>query len=136
MYKLNCVVQTYAWGKRGGDSLVANLKAKHDRTFSIDPQKPYAELWMGTHSNGPSMIVCKEDDENRKESVRGRRIDEDLDFLFKVLSVNQALSIQAHPNKQLAKVLHAQQPSNYPDDNHKPEMLIALNDFEALCGFR
>ncbi len=25
---------------------------------------------------------------------------------------------------------------NYKDDNHKPEMIFALTDFEALCGFR
>jgi len=30
-----------------------------------------------------------------------------LPFLFKVLSVNKALSIQAHPNKTLAEELHA-----------------------------
>ena len=23
----------------------------------------------------------------------------------------------------------------YPDPNHKPEMALALSDFEALCGF-
>ena len=23
-----------------------------------------------------------------------------------------------------------------PDDNHKPEMAIALTDFEGFCGFR
>ena len=23
----------------------------------------------------------------------------------------------------------------YKDDNHKPEMAIAISDFEALCGF-
>ena len=60
----------------------------------------------------------------------------DLPFLFKVLSINQALSIQAHPNKKLARELHQRDPKNYPDSNHKPEMLIALNDFEAMCGFR
>ena len=60
----------------------------------------------------------------------------DLPFLFKVLSINQALSIQAHPNKSLARELHKRDPKNYPDSNHKPEMLIALNDFEAMCGFR
>lgn len=26
-------------------------------------------------------------------------------------------------------------PQVYKDDNHKPEMAIALTDFEALCGF-
>ena len=59
-----------------------------------------------------------------------------MPFLFKVLSINQALSIQAHPNKTLARELHKRDPKNYPDSNHKPEMLIALNDFEAMCGFR
>ena len=59
-----------------------------------------------------------------------------MPFLFKVLSINQALSIQAHPNKSLARQLHQKDPKNYPDANHKPEMLIALNDFEAMCGFR
>jgi mannose-6-phosphate isomerase len=61
----------------------------------------------------------------------------DLPFLFKVLSINQALSIQAHPNKQLALQLHSRDPKNYPDSNHKPEMLIAISEkFEAMCGFR
>jgi mannose-6-phosphate isomerase len=59
-----------------------------------------------------------------------------LPFLFKVLSVNKALSIQAHPNKKLAEQLHARDPKNYPDDNHKPEMAIAITPFEGLCGFR
>jgi mannose-6-phosphate isomerase len=32
--------------------------------------------------------------------------------------------------------LHAKDPKNYPDANHKPEMAIALTPFELLCGFR
>ncbi|KAM6973110.1 mannose-6-phosphate isomerase isoform 2-T2 [Aplochiton taeniatus] len=59
-----------------------------------------------------------------------------LPFLFKVLSVNTALSIQAHPNRELAARLHSQFPEHYPDNNHKPEMAIALTRFEGLCGFR
>lgn len=47
----------------------------------------------------------------------------------------KALSIQAHPDKELAKALHKLQPSVYKDDNHKPEMALAVTDFEALCGF-
>jgi mannose-6-phosphate isomerase len=60
----------------------------------------------------------------------------DLPFLFKVLSIRQALSIQAHPNKKLAEELHRSCPGHYPDDNHKPEICIPLGHFEALCGFR
>jgi mannose-6-phosphate isomerase len=59
-----------------------------------------------------------------------------LPYLFKCLSVAKALSIQAHPNKTLARQLHANDPKNYPDDNHKPEMAVAVTDFEGLCGFR
>lgn len=59
-----------------------------------------------------------------------------LPFLVKVLSVNQALSVQAHPNKALAGKLHAARPDVYKDANHKPEMALALTPFEAMCGFR
>ena len=48
----------------------------------------------------------------------------------------KALSIQAHPDKALAEVLHGRNPSAYPDDNHKPEMAIALTPFLAMCQFR
>lgn len=50
--------------------------------------------------------------------------------------MGKALSIQAHPDIELAKELHARDPKNYKDSNHKPEMAIALTSFEALCGFR
>ena len=47
------------------------------------------------------------------------------------------MSIQAHPNQLLAAQLHARDPKNYPDANHKPEMLVAISErFSALCGFR
>jgi mannose-6-phosphate isomerase len=60
----------------------------------------------------------------------------ELPFLFKVLSIEKVLSIQAHPNKKLAGQLHLKDPKNYPDDNHKPEMAVAITDFEAFCGFK
>lgn len=59
-----------------------------------------------------------------------------LSFLFKVLSVRTALSIQVHPNKEQAERLHKERPDVYKDDNHKPELAIALTPFLALCGFR
>ncbi len=52
-----------------------------------------------------------------------------------MLSVAKALSIQAHPDKELAKHLHTSYPQIYKDGNHKPEMALALTPFEALCGF-
>ena len=53
-----------------------------------------------------------------------------------MLSVGKALSIQAHPDIELARKLHAERPDVYKDPNHKPEMAIALTKFEGLCGFR
>lgn len=119
--KLDWTVQHYAWGSLN-DGLVAKLANNND-------DKPCAELWMGTHPSGPSI-----DHESGRllEEVIGKK----LPFLFKVLSVKKALSIQAHPDKQLAKELHARDPKNYPDPNHKPEMTIAVTPFEALSSFR
>jgi mannose-6-phosphate isomerase len=50
--------------------------------------------------------------------------------------------LQAHPDADYAREAFARQqadpdaPKNYTDANHKPEMLVALTPFEALCGFR
>lgn len=52
-----------------------------------------------------------------------------------VLSVAKALSIQAHPDRDLARALHALRPAAYRDANHKPEMAVAITEFRALCGF-
>jgi len=139
-------VQNYAWGKFGKESAVAQLY--HSDGTSIQ-EKPYAELWMGTHPNGPSRIL----DESRSSlcswiqqhpETLGKKVQDkfpcssnhDLPFLFKVLSIAKALSIQAHPDKTLAAQLHKSSPENYPDPNHKPELACALNNMEALCEFR
>jgi mannose-6-phosphate isomerase len=60
----------------------------------------------------------------------------DLPFLLKVLSIRKALSIQAHPDKEIARKLHQEFPKIYKDANHKPEMAVALTPFEAFIGFR
>uniref|UniRef100_A0A8B9ZJL6 mannose-6-phosphate isomerase n=1 Tax=Anas platyrhynchos TaxID=8839 RepID=A0A8B9ZJL6_ANAPL len=147
VFPLACVVQNYSWGKLGLQSEVAQLVASDDPTAHIDPEQPYAELWMGAHPKGDAAIR----DNRIPQKTLGRWISANpaclgakvkdafqgrLPFLFKVLSVRSALSIQAHPNKELAAKLHAQFPQHYPDANHKPEMAIALTPFEGLCGFR
>ena len=95
------------------------------------------QFWMGTHPNGPSTVLggAKEvflsDWIDANLDVLGPTIKETFDgklpFLFKVLSVNKALSIQAHPNKSHATVLHRERPEIYKDPNHKPEMAIGKN---------
>ncbi|GAA0184242.1 isomerase [Lithospermum erythrorhizon] len=157
--RLKCSVKNYDWGKRGDESGVARLYGLN-RGVEIEEDKPYAEFWMGTHKNGPSYVSGLPEKVNGDEGegkdggdcglslkswieqnpcVLGDKVlakfGSDLPFLSKVLSVERALSIQAHPDKKLAAVLHKKQPHIYKDENHKPEMALALTDFEALCGF-
>lgn len=146
MTELKCAVQQYAWGKLGTKSLAAEFAASgRPDDFCINGTDPYAELWMGTHPNGPSLLKgvgapSLADHIAKKPEMLGAKSREifgdQLPYLFKVLSVNKALSIQAHPNKKHAEKLHAERPEIYKDPNHKPEMAIALTEFEGLCGFR
>lgn len=121
-------VMDYAWGIRGLDSRVARYALESGIIDEVDPDAPYAELWIGTHKKGPSTL-------SNGESLEDL-IGEPLPFLFKVLSCGKTLSIQAHPDKKLAEKLHSENPTAYGDPNHKPEMAIALTPFEAMCGFR
>ncbi|KAK2744151.1 Mannose-6-phosphate isomerase [Myotisia sp. PD_48] len=145
LFRLQCEVNSYDWGKLGEESAAAQFAAATPaEDFSVQSEKPYAELWMGTHPSLPSKDV--ETQRTLLDMVQTNialmsqeivdRYGGKLPFLFKVLSIRKALSIQAHPNKKLAALLHARDPKNYPDDNHKPEMTIAITPFEGLCGFR
>lgn len=101
---------------------------------------------MGTHPSVPSKSLLEgcplREILEKDPSLVGETVAEkfngsdNLPFLFKVLSIRKVLSLQAHPDKALAGQLHKADPKNYPDDNHKPEMAIALNEFEGFCGFR
>ncbi|MBK6991071.1 MAG: hypothetical protein IPH34_04275 [Chitinophagaceae bacterium] len=56
------------------------------------------------------------------------------------------LSIQVHPSKDAAEIEFAREEAegipldapnrSYKDDNHKPELMVALSDFELLHGFK
>jgi len=142
--ELQCKIQHYHWGRMGGESTVAKLAGNAVADFKIEDDKNYAELWMGTHNNGPSVIKSTgetlPDYLKKNPEALGHKVLEkfkgEFPFLLKVLSVRQALSIQVHPNKGHAEELHAKYPDRYKDPNHKPEIAIALTEFEGLCGFR
>jgi mannose-6-phosphate isomerase len=110
------VVQHYAWGD-------------HDfipKLLGVVPDgRPWAELWLGTHPNGPTRLA----DGRPLETVAGR-----LPYLLKVLAAGQPLSLQTHPNPEQAAAGYAR--GAYPDDQPKPELLCALTPFVALCGVR
>lgn len=122
-------VQNYAWGSH---TALAQLRGEFTPTA-----KPEAELWLGTHPSLPSRLVT---DSGLVP------IQEPLPFLFKILAAAQPLSIQTHPNQAQAKAGFAREDDlhiaitapnrNYKDYNHKPELICALSEFEALCGFR
>jgi len=147
LFRLDSGFQQYGWGKIGSNSAVAQFAAHSNKDVTIQESEPYAELWMGTHHKVPS--YNKDTKETLSDIIKSNpaaflneKIIEKfestntLPFLFKVLSIEKVLSIQAHPDKSLARILHANDPKNYPDDNHKPEMAIAVTDFEGFCGFK
>jgi len=53
-----------------------------------------------------------------------------------ILSIQKALPLQIHPDKQLAAELYKKDPEKYPDDNHKPEIAVALSEFEVFVGWK
>lgn len=118
-------IKNYDWGKLGSESEVVKLAKLNDVDFVADESKPYSELWMGDHVSGQSKV--KETGEllgdfiqkNRDGNVGGQA---KLPFLFKILSIRKALSIQVHPNKAEAEKLHKEHPEIYKDPNHKPEV--------------
>ncbi|AEY96223.1 FADR003Cp [Eremothecium gossypii FDAG1] len=147
LFRLDAGYQQYDWGKIGSSSAVAQYAANSDPSVQIEEDKPYAELWMGTHHKVPSrhhdtkvalsdLIAANPEGMLGSGNVEKFHSRKDLPFLFKVLSIEKVLSIQAHPDKNLGRRLHIQDPKNYPDDNHKPEMAIAISDFEGFCGFK
>ncbi|KAF8651422.1 hypothetical protein AX16_004724 [Volvariella volvacea WC 439] len=147
VFRLIPTAQQYDWGKVGSSSKVAQFAAaSRIPDFVLDESAPYAELWMGTHPRSPSKVLASGETlashlQKHPDLIGKPIIDKfdaangNLPFLFKVLAIEKALSIQTHPDKKTAEVLHAQQPDIYKDPNHKPEMALAITPFKALCGF-
>ncbi|MFE9188791.1 mannose-6-phosphate isomerase, class I [Micromonospora sp. NPDC007208] len=138
-------IRDYAWGSR---SAIALLQGR-----SVPSAGPEAELWLGAHPGAPAHVdraglrvsLC---DLVRDEPGQwlGQRVSERfgsrLPFLLKVLAADSPLSLQAHPDAEQAQAGYAAEAGrpegqrNYSDPHHKPELLVALTPFEALCGFR
>ena len=140
-YILYNAIQHYEWGTIGKDAFIPNL-------LDIPVEdKPYAELWIGAHPKLSSKLEINDELIELQKAIDdfpneilgervSRKFNNKLPFLLKILSARKALSIQTHPNKEQAKLLHSADPVNYPDDNHKPEIAIVLTSLQALLGFR
>ena len=120
LLKLSNSPQRYAWGSV---DLIPQLLG------TTPDGKPQAELWFGTHPSSPAEVL---------DEVGGKLSDriEPLGFLVKFLAASAPLSIQAHPSRQHASMRYAEGYPGYSDPNHKPEAIVAVSEFEALCGFR
>ena len=93
---------------------------------------------MGTHPSLPSkdvetqrtLLDLVQDNQALLSPEVSKKYGEKLPFLFKVLSIRKALSIQAHPNKKLAEQLHEKDPKNYPGMRGDPNRAYRS---DALC---
>jgi mannose-6-phosphate isomerase len=145
VYPLTGVVRPYAWGSR---TVIAELQGR-----PTPSDGPEAELWLGAHPGDPSTVtgpdgpaslaaLIEDDPKGQLGSEVAGEFGPRLPYLMKVLAADAPLSLQAHPDAEYARRAFAEQeadpsaPRNYTDAHHKPEMLVALTPFEALCGFR
>ncbi len=146
LFALKGKIQNYAWG---GTQYIPELLGVKNNTSKC------AEYWLGAHVNAPSTIVTKDGEvalntyleSNILESLGTDIVNKfgRLPFLFKVLDVHDMLSIQVHPTKTEAEkgFKHENEQGipltashrNYKDDNHKPEIMVALSEFWLLHGF-
>ena len=106
MQRLDCTVKNYAWGKNGEDSEVARLFADGHAKHVIDTAKPYAELWMGTHPDGPAVV--RHSSENLSKMIAttsgAEKPEVHLPFIMKIMSIKHTLSLQVHPTKVSQKM--------------------------------
>ena len=122
-------IQHYDWGDT--TALPRLLQREPDG-------KPWAEMWFGTHPMAPAHI---ESDHGPLLST----LSGEMTMLVKLLACASPLSLQTHPTKEQAERGFAHEESlgidraaptrMYRDRSDKPEMMIALEPFEALCGF-
>lgn len=144
MQLLNSATRNYSWGSR---TMIPELKGEPAA------EAPIAELWFGAHPGDPSTVDGQRLDEVIAAAPReqlGARVEQTygqrLPFLLKILAAEEPLSLQAHPSKAQAEEGFARENAagialnaanrNYKDDNHKPELIVALTEFYAMAGFR
>ncbi len=141
-------VQTYPWGSTTVLPDLLGLPATGE---------PQAELWVGAHPAAPSRVVLDGSTVSLTEHIGKdpeatlgpetlRRFGPRLPYLLKILAVERPLSIQAHPTAEQARAGYDAEESagvprdaptrSYRDRSPKPEMVVALTEFEALLGFR
>ncbi len=144
MFSIVGALKRYPWGST--DVIPSLLGTQPDGA-------PWAEYWLGAHPDGPATTA----DGRRLDDVIAQRpqslgeagratFGDRLPFLVKLLAAASPLSIQAHPSRAQAEAGYARENEvgialtaperTFRDDWPKPEVLIALDTFDALVGFR
>jgi mannose-6-phosphate isomerase len=142
-------VRPYAWGSRTAISALLGE--------AVPSSEPQAELWVGAHPGDSSVLVqpggerpllhaVDDDPDGTLGPQVAREFAGSFPFLLKLLAADTPLSLQAHPTMDQARAgFDAEDAAgvpvdapfrNYKDRSHKPELMYALTEFEALCGFR
>jgi mannose-6-phosphate isomerase len=143
-------VRAYAWGSR---TVIPELLGQE-----VPSAHPQAEMWLGAHPADSSHLVHADggrvslldalgaDPKQLLGPERSERWDSTLPYLLKVLAADEPLSLQAHPSLEQARAGFAREEAaglardasnrNYKDANHKPELICALTELDALVGFR
>ena len=131
----------YAWGS---PTLLAELEGREPTGA------PEAEVWFGDHPGSPARVLDGSGrtlDEWLPAVAAEAGAPERLPYLLKLLAAGAPLSIQVHPSRAQAVEGFAREEAagvprdagtrNYKDDNHKPEVIVALSEtFTALAGLR
>jgi mannose-6-phosphate isomerase len=130
IYKLQNQIKHYDWGSLKAIPDFLGLKDN-------DPNKPCAEMWMGTNPSAPSLVS--------DSGASLKEISGDLPFLFKLIAVEKPLSIQVHPDKEQAQAGFKRENEegiaidsplrNYKDQNAKNELICAVTPFTLIAGF-
>lgn len=136
LFPLRNTPRDYSWGS---PTLIPGLECREPTGA------PEAEVWFGDHPGDPAEVG---DGSGRTlDALLADRGEPPLPFLLKVLAAGSSLSIQAHPSKAEAVAGFAREEAagiardagerTYRDDNHKPEIIVAVSDvFRALVGLR
>jgi mannose-6-phosphate isomerase len=138
MERLEGQIRPYAWGSR---TVIATLQGR-----PAPSDGPEAELWLGAHPDSPATLPRPEGPVPVTDLIAAQpaavlgeaalaRFGPRLPFLLKVLAAAEPLSLQAHPDAERAREAYAARHPSYRDPYHKPELLVAVTEFDALCGF-
>jgi mannose-6-phosphate isomerase len=146
---LRGAIRTYAWGSR---TAIAEFTGR-----PVPAAHPEAELWLGANPGDPAWLEGPDgevsllqavvaDPEGQLGAAARARFGDALPFLLKVLAADEPLSLQAHPSSEQAVEGYQREERfgipvnspvrNYRDSSHKPELLVALQQFDVLAGFR